>query len=271
MTDSISTLLDPYNRKLDLDNGGHFVAGSVATHEGRLVEARRLFSDFSSEKSRIGSDFFEVNAAEQDASEFRSRVDISWLPSAADTFKISPDIGDYLITTVGIVTSDIPNKNMQGFTKQELTYFDPIIGRPTYKTFIGAGLHYEHQNKDPLKAKGVILDSMITYIPKYDVFKVLVLAAWDRTKDVDLVKQIMSGERAGYSMGCMVKAFVCAVSGQIVTPDKGPYRRGQVVHVDGKRRLCYHLCTGSNFFEMSSVGNPADVSAIGDRLGVLKV
>lgn len=269
MTDA-KHLLTPAARPLDL-SGGTFVAGSVATHQGRLVEARRLFSDFSSERSRINAGHFEVNAAEEDASDFRSRVDISWLASAADTFKISPDIGDYLITTVGIVTSDVPNKNMQGFTKPELTYFDPLLGRPTYKTFIGAGLHYEHQNKDPLKAKGVILDSMITYIPKYDVLKVLVLAAWDRTKDTDLVRQIMSGERNGYSMGCLVKAFVCAVSGQIVTPDKGPYRRGQKVYVDGVPRLCYHLCTGSNFFEMSSVGNPADVSAIGDQLGTLKI
>jgi len=270
MTDATSHILDPYSRSLSIASDTFEVTGSVATHEGRLVEARSLFSDFSSERKRIGTDFFEVNAAEEDASAFRNRVDISWLASAADTFKVSPDIGDYVLTTVGIVTSDLPNKNMQGFTKQELTYFDPIIGRPTYKTFVGAGLHYEHQNKDPLKAKGVILDSMITYIPKYDVFKVLVLAAWDRTKDVDLVKQIMSGERSGYSMGCLVKAFVCSVSGQIVTPDKGPYRRGQIVYVDGQPRLCYHLCTGSNFFEMSSVGNPADVSAIGDRLGVLK-
>jgi hypothetical protein len=48
------------------------------------------------------------------------------------------------------------------------------------------------------------------------------------------------------------------------------HRRGQEVSIGGRNRLCYHLCTGAYFFEISSVAQPADVTAHGFNLGMLK-
>lgn len=253
-----------------VDYPGHFVQGSVQAADSRPIESHRLFNRFASPAARLSSGF-EVNAAAEESDNFRNRVDLSWLPAAAETYDISADPSDYVMVDIPIVTAHYPNKNMQGFTADELLYFDYLMGRQTYKTFIGSGCHYEHNNKEPLKAKGVIFDAVIIPVPRYDTFKVSILAGFDRTKDRDLVNQILSGERNGYSMGCIVKNFICSVTGAVVTPDgkNDQYKRGQMVNINGKLHLVYHLCTGSNFFEVSSVANPADVTALGDNVGIL--
>ena len=245
---------------------GHEVRGSVVTREGGLIPVNKLYSKFDSAKTAKSKGFL-ATAAKDATGNFKRDVDISWLPAASKTYNISDDPRDYLITEIPALTGEIPNKNLQQFSHSELTYFDPMHGRQIYKTFIGSGSHYEHQNKEPLKAKGVIFDAVAVYVPRYDVLKIQLLVGWDRTKDRDLVRDIESGERDGYSMGSIVKQFVCSITGQPVTPAGGKYKRGQIVETREGSKLCFHHCTGSFFFEISSVGTPADVSAIGDNMG----
>jgi hypothetical protein len=71
-------------------------------------------------------------------------------------------------------------------------------------------------------------------------------------------------------MGAIVKAFVCSITGQVVTVDGGEFKKRQIVQVGNEKKLCFHYCTGSNFFETSSVANPADVTAHGDMMGYLQ-
>ncbi len=245
---------------------GHEVRGSVVAREGGLIPAHKLYSKFDSSK-RVREKGFNVTAASGATGNFKREVDISWLPAAAKTYNTSDDPRDYLITEIPALTGEIPNKNLQRFSHRELLYFDPMHGRQVYKTFIGSGSHYEHQNKEPLKAKGIIFDAAAIYIPRYDVIKVQLLVGWDRTKDRDLVRDIETGERDGYSMGSIVKQFVCSITGKAVSPAGGKYKRGQIVETREGNKLCYHDCTGSFFFEISSVATPADVSAIGENIG----
>jgi len=196
---------------------------------------------------------------------FQTDIDISWLPLAADTYDISPDIRDYIIVPVPLVTSDIPNRNLQAFTFDELTYFDPMMGMSGYRTFVGKPTFVDHNNSDPLQAKGINLDASITAIPKYNVWKVNVLSAFDRTKDSTLCRDIVNGERRAYSMGCLVSFFECSICGHRSKKQNASecehMALGKGSIIDGK--LVYEICRGINFIENSSLtGNdPADVTA----------
>lgn len=192
-------------------------------------------------------------------------VDVSWLPAAAKAYKISPDIRDYVVAGVPYITSEFPNRNLQGFPSDEILRFRPRFGCVTYKTFIGKPTFRDHKNSDPLQAKGVNLDAVVSYVPKYNVYKIIVLSAFDRTKDPITAKAIARRESNTYSMGAWVEAFSCSCCG-------APANRPSCIHfnkygkggVTPERHLVYQRCFGIEFFEGSLVQDPADLTAIGD-------
>lgn len=235
-------------------NGPTFVKGAVAT-SNHVIEAFRF--QHHRREHRL------VLAGE---SLLNSDIDVSWLPAASETYAISADPRDYVLTDIPIVTVDIPNRNLQAFPYEEVSYFDPLQGRMVYQTFEGRPCHQDHDNKDPLKAKGVIFDSALQYVPAYNIWKIRILAGWDRTKDPWLVRQIVTKKRTGYSMGALVEQFVCAVCGAIDTNvRKCPcMRKGKGAVIDG--RLVYQQCVGSQYIENSSVDDPADITAESDYL-----
>ena len=120
---------------------------------------------------------------------------------------------------VPIITSDLPNRNMQAWPLSEITYFDPTHGKFVYQTFQGKPCYVDHNNQNPKEAKGIILDATLHMVPKYDIGKIVILTAWDRTKDTHLVRQILKGERDSYSMGCYVSTFLDSITGT-------PYGKG---------------------------------------------
>jgi hypothetical protein len=191
-------------------------------------------------------------------------IDISWLPAAAETYKISSDPKDYILVDVPLVTVDIPNRNLQAFPYEEVSYFDPLYGQCVYQTFLRKPTHIDHDNKDPKKAKGVNFDVSLKFVPAYNVWKICVLSGFDRTKDPKLVEDILSKKRSTYSMGALVESFLCAVCGAIDTNvkrcDCGP--KGTIV----KGQLVFQACCGTNFIENSNVGDPADISASSDSM-----
>jgi hypothetical protein len=252
-------------RLLDFGNS-HFVAGSYTEQVGKVIQGHKLFSPLRPEGSRNREPIVITAAAGGDNTFDRRMLDTSWLPAAAQTYGTSSLLSDYILVDIPIITVPIPNKNMQAFSKEEVLHFDPLLGCQIFKSFRGAATHFEHQNRDPEKAKGVIFDAVLFPIPQYDILKLSILLGVDRTKDRALANDVETRKRTGWSMGALVKAFVCSITNQPVTVDGGEYKRGQVVLLDGERRLCYHFCTGANFFECSSVANPADVTAHGDIL-----
>lgn len=174
-------------------------------------------------------------------------IDTSWLKAASSSYRISDDISDYIFVPVPIVTVDIPNRNMQCFPLEEVTSWNTDSGRIVYQTFTGKPLFLNHKNDDPRQSKGIILDSVLRFIPEYNLWKIIVLSAWDRTKDKDIANHILNDEKCEYSMGSMVRRFIEFPSGKKVTPKDS---RG---YIDNNGKLVYHQCLASNFFEMSCI------------------
>jgi len=193
-------------------------------------------------------------------------IDISWLPAAAETYQISADIRDYVITDVPAVTVDIPNRNLQAFPFEEISYFDRQFGKMIYKTFIGKPSCKDHDNdtdENPDRAKGVIFHSSLQYIPEYGIYKIRLLQGWDRTKDEKLCHDILSGKRPYYSMGALASSFLCPICGQIKNSQRPCPCSAQGNGSEYMGHLQYSLCIGVNFIENSNVEEPADFAAEG--------
>ena len=174
-------------------------------------------------------------------------IDTSWLKAASSAYRISDDISDYIFVPIPIVTVDIPNRNMQCFPLEEATSWNTESGRVVYQTFIGKPLFLNHKNDDPRQSRGIILDSVLNFIPEYNLWKIIILSAWDRTKDKDVANHILNDNKCEYSMGSMVKRFIEFPSGKKVTPKD---TRG---YIDSEGRLVYHNCLASTYFETSLV------------------
>jgi len=235
--------------------GPFFIKGRTAKSD-RVIEAFRHRHDIGNKRLIIAGESL-VN----------SNIDVAWLPAASETYKISADPRDYVLTDIPIVTVDIPNRNLQAFPYEEVSYFDPLYGKMVFQTFDRKPCHMDHDNKDPLKAKGVIFDSSLQYVPAYNVWKIRILAGWDRTKDQWLAGQIVSKKRTGHSMGALVENFVCSYCGAIDTNLRlCPCMRKGKGHVMPDRKLVYQQCVGANFIENSSVDDPADITADTDTI-----
>lgn len=194
-------------------------------------------------------------------------LDISWLPIAAEEYNISPDIHDYVINEIPIVAVDLPNRNMDAFPFDEVSSFNSELGRLVYATFIGKPTHRDHDNRDPRKARGVHFDAQLEKIGANGLYKITVLAGWDRTKDPELVKQILNGIRSGFSMGALVGYTQCSYPGCEATSTNGRIACNHMQYGKGKGRIInghviYERCYKVNFIETSSVEDAAQYDAI---------
>lgn len=243
--------------------GRHIVTGEVVT-AASTIEAHKKNYSYQNERGVTAS---ALKGSETSASGmFKRDIDVSWLQAAADTYQISGDINDYVIVDIPSVTIDIPNRNLQAFPYEEVSFFDNMQGSLVFQTFTGRPTHIDHKNSDPLEAKGVHFDSTLQFVPAYNVWKIRTLAGFDRTKDPRLVDDILTGRRNGYSMGALVQNFVCSNCGEVEVV-KRPCRcmamgKGSIVD----NRLVYQMCAGVQFFEQSSVEDPADPTALSDSI-----
>lgn len=206
------------------------------------------------------------------AGDIEKPVETRWIKSCAEAYNISDDISDYIIVPVPIVTVAVPNRNLQAFPLDAVTAWSNDEGRIAYQTFIGKPLHLDHKNDNPKEAKGVILDSVMRYVPKYDLWKIIILTAWCRTKDKDVANHILKDPKSEYSMGSYVKKFIEFPSGRVVKPDSP---RG---FIDKNGNLVYHNMGTSNpnetpkFFETSLVlgkNGAADFTAVNNQADIL--
>jgi len=207
------------------------------------------------------------------ASGYDKPLDISFLKAASEKYLISPDIKDYVVVPVPVITSGIPNRRCQAFSLAALLDFDTEYKRQRYSTFVGCPTYVEHQNDDFSKAKGINLDATLSYVPKYKLYKVNVLSAFDRTKYPSIVDKILKQKTNQFSMGAVCTTFKCSLCGEYLGPGvvrtctcPGNYTdlRSYGNIVNGK--LHYLLAVDPVFIENSWVADPADITAIGEPI-----
>lgn len=250
----------------------------AATQNPNDLHIVRSYADqiHTAESFRLGYNLDRKNGrmlmADASVVDKQAQVDVSWLPAAAETYCISADIKDYVIAEVPIVEGDVPNRNMDCFLTSRLVEFNPKFGVQAYRTFVGKPVFYEHQHDDNTKAKGVILDASMKQVNGR--WFVMILKAFDRTKDRQLAEDVLSGRRRGHSMSAWTAFMDCGFCGHRWDTSypaacdhmKGPQNqrvqgrflgKGQIL--DG--RLVYDAVYDYHFFESSSVGDPANYGA----------
>lgn len=191
-----------------------------------------------------------------------------WLPVAAETLGISPNIKDYILSPVISMPSDLPNRNQQAFPFTELTRWCTDAGTIMYRTWTGKPVHLEHNNKNPLIAKGIILGTHMRPIPHTSgkIWKVMKLAAVDRNRDPMLANDLLTGRLNSWSMGAYSRDYQCTICGTFLTKT---YKQQGCEHVIPGRpqfqtfagKLAYHTTHDPLGFELSVVGSPAYYSA----------
>ena len=188
-----------------------------------------------------------------------------WIPFAAEKYNISKDIKDYVITSVVIMPSDLPNRNGVAFPHTELSSWCPDAGQIMYNTWTGKPTFVEHNNKDHTQAKGVILSS--AYKPmkgfKGDLWKVVCLAAFDRTRDPILCNDMLNNSVNNFSMGAYCSDYRCSITGNLFSKGQAEnytqLKKPSFQIVQGK--LAYLDAIDPLGFELSYVKHPAFASA----------
>lgn len=202
----------------------------------------------------------------------------TWLPFAAKLYKISPNIEDYIIISVPICPSDLPNRNGIGFPLNELTKFQPPpVSRMSYKAWTGTPLHYDHKNEIHEDAYGVVLDTSLHKISGYgngNLWKVMGLAALDRTKYPKMAQRVLDNEINTYSMGAMVDSFSCSFCGEAMTERSSCTHLNPGNDIDwrqvrdhaNRNHIAFRNAHGINPIELSLVESPAWTTALSDTI-----
>lgn len=201
-----------------------------------------------------------------------------WLPFAAEVYKISKKLEDFLIVTTPICPSDIPNRNGIGFPLQELIAFQPPpISRMSYKAWAGCPVHLEHKNDVHEEAYGVILDTSLHRISGFGggkLWKVMGLLAIDKYKYRRVAEKVANGEINTYSMGAYVNAFTCSYCGQEMTKQsycdhvhpKNTINWGEHRDYRGDSHLAFLNAHVIQPIETSIVESPAWTTALSDHI-----
>lgn len=157
-------------------------------------------------------------------------------------------------------------------------------GEYGFKTFSGRPIFVDHNNTDPRRARGVIVDSLLYVEPSAKKYAsdsywsaspsnhspetwIELLLEVDAKSFPKLAKEIKEGKVNAVSMGCNVDFTKCSVCGNeaATTHDYCDHvKRKGVKHIDkeGNTKIAYEDCYGVNFFEISFVFDPADVTAL---------
>ena len=185
----------------------------------------------------------------------------------------------YLYVRTRAISSRV-NKNNDGWPSEELAQ--------AYKTFIGRPVFVDHNNSDPKRTRGVIVDSKLHveddektsaldpyYATAPDNHKpptwVEILIEVDAKTFPKLAKAIKNGWVDATSMGANIDRSVCSVCANEAT-SPSEYcdhikKKGATFEVtadNGEKiqKKAWEDCYGVNFFEDSFVFDPADETAL---------
>jgi hypothetical protein len=186
----------------------------------------------------------------------------------------------YIYTKVRAISSRV-NKNHDGWPSEEL-------GK-AYSTFVGKPIFVDHNNSDPSRARGVVIDARLHVeedLQKASALDPYYSAAPDNHKpptwielllETDarqfprLAKAIISGDIDSVSMGANVERTQCNICDNWATSTEEycdhVHSKGaefDFVSSTGERqsRRSYEDCYDIGFFEISYVFDPADETAL---------
>jgi len=193
----------------------------------------------------------------------------SWLPFCARELHISPNPDDYILVPVVIMTSNTPNRNGVGFPLSALKQWSVEHGKLAFETWKGKPVHLEHDNNDPTKAYGVIVDSSIRKVIGFGngkVWKVVLLLAIDRQKHPDIAQAILNGESNSYSMGAMVTDYSCSYCQAPMGKCNHVSLNNTIDFYEIGGKLVFRRVHGIVGFETSIVAVPAYAQASSDTI-----
>jgi hypothetical protein len=198
----------------------------------------------------------------------------STLPFFAEMYNISADLRDHIMVPVVIMPTELPNRNVVGFPYDQLVKANPDMGCLAYQTWVNKPTFVDHVNSDYTKAKGIILATAMRKIPGSggDLYKIINLCTFDRSRDPVLGNQILTGERRSYSMGAWTSGFACAQCNALHPSvacahiDMKKPKLSTYMDREGRQQLTYLRAQNPVGFETSSVTVPAYVSATTDHI-----
>lgn len=196
--------------------------------------------------------------------------------SALSTIKLStgenytPKPGS-LVTVTRAISARV-NQNYDGFPSEEL--------KKSAHTFVGRPVYVNHNNEDHHRTRGMIIDSVYKEAGK-DKFIELTIEV-DAQNFPKLAALIATGELDSVSMGTDVQFTKCSYCDNVAHDiedfcDHVKYQKGQKLTKTDKKTgkkesvLVYESCHGLNFFEISYVFDPADETAINQKVYLPKM
>lgn len=151
-----------------------------------------------------------------------------------------------------------------------------------FRTFVGRPVFIDHNNSDPKRARGVVVDAMLhienpqrlssdAYWSKAPENHrpetwIELLLEIDGKSFPKLAKALLSGKVNAVSMGCNVEHTLCSICNHkaATVEDYCSHiqRKGTTFKTGSIDKLAYEDCYNVNFFEISAVFDPADVTAL---------
>ncbi len=193
-----------------------------------------------------------------------------WMPFAAEEYRTSASLQDYLIVPVTIFYSDMPNSNMAAFPISELSKWNSGAGKVAYKTWEGKPTFEEHANQDTSQARGMIFATALRPVPEYrgNLYRMVLLSGWDRQRHPLLCEGIQE-KPTGFSMGAFVTDYHCGVCEASMRKGGCNHltKEGQIRMQSVGNKLVYRKSINITGFELSKVAIPAWRNAIAMPIG----
>jgi gp94 len=155
------------------------------------------------------------------------------------------------------------NQNYDAWPSEEL--------RDNYETFIGDPVFVNHKNEDPERTRGIVLDAKYVEDEVLEDKYILLLIEVDGEAFPNLAHEIVTGGIDSVSMGADIEYSTCSICGnEAVTQEDLCMHveryKGCYLQDDGEEKLVYEICHGVEFFEISFVFDPADETALFEKV-----
>ena len=187
------------------------------------------------------------------------RQEYEYVPE--EEFNFEPQEGCVYVVVKAI--SARINQNYDAWPSEEL--------RDNYETFIGDPVFVNHKNENPERTRGIVLDAKYVEDEVLEDKYILLLIEVDGEAFPNLAHEIVTGGIDSVSMGADIEYSTCSICGnEAVTQEdlcvhveryKGCYLKD-----DGEEKLVYEICHGVEFFEISFVFDPADETALFEKV-----